>query len=271
MVDGGEEAGKTGPETPQEQGVKRDFHQFPMKDLNNLARAMAIADTLVVPSDTKKTLLGGTNVNSSANEDVEMDIRKLAGKDQGKKEHLEERASEVFGLVESLLPPRDELDQAKIEIKKDNPAIARFFSSEDVLRNIRTLDFLLDTNIIAWWLSINDANFQKLKGMVERRQLPSFLVSQSEAVRLLTVKRGQLGILISEGLRRQENPMEANVMIRTHMPVDAQMETAVPEELPARPGRLSLLDAYTPETGFNPDLDIEQVFTTLSAQYKEAA
>lgn len=270
MVDGGEEAGKTGPKTPQEQGVKRDLRQFPRKSLANLRRAIGNADTLVMPSDTKRALLGGT-VDLFANEDIESDISRIAGKDQEKKEHLEERSSEIFGLVEGLLPPRDELDQAAIEIKKDEPAIARFFSSEDVLRDIRTLDFLLDRNIISWWLSISDANFQKLKGMVERRQLPSFLVSQSEAVRLLAVKRGQLDTFISEGLRRQENPMEANVMLRTHMPVDTQMGAAVPDQLPARPGRLSLLDAYTPETGFNQDLDIEQAFTTLSAQYGKAA
>lgn len=100
---------------------------------------------------------------------------------------IEERGRAMFGLL-SELPELQLSNQELIEARKDPEKLKEFYLKPSVMHEVRLTDFLLDNdraNILRFWVTMSDANFQRFLDLVKKDKLPKCLTSDEEMKRLL--------------------------------------------------------------------------------------
>ncbi len=121
---------------------------------------------------------------------TEVERDKLEKRKKELEANVSNRMPLVRKLIGDLIPAAKEIistEAGRFTYPQDN--ISEIFNRESSKYSVRTISFLLDSDIAKWWTIIGDEEFDKFQNLVGAEKLPDCLVSDEEMNRLWDLDR----------------------------------------------------------------------------------
>ncbi len=209
--------------------------------INNLSFGQENYNTVGIHVTTpdRQFLQQQVRAGKTSREEFDNQINKLKEQGEALDQEGKSRGLVVNEIALEIIPAEDKMVK-NVDGRFEYPqeSVEEIFARPDVIKAIRTIDFLFDRSMVGWFVTMPRQDFDKLMTLVKTNELPNAFLSNQEMKRLkgLSDEEASYEMHRMLDLYKQSHPTESVSPDDTTVQID--------EEAVRQPARYTLTFSY---------------------------